>query len=85
MSNGMPRKKIDDAERRELVLALLEKRAGGTELARRYGLGRTQVYNLLNDAKDDPERKLSEALANVEAAKAEVEFRQRVLELLDSK
>lgn len=70
-------------ERRELVLAALAKdpetgkaKAQKTELARRYGIVRGHVYRLIEEATADPEARLREA-------EEEVEFRRRVLELLD--
>ena len=62
-------------ERRAVVMAALE--IGGankSEIARRYGIRRQRIYQLLEDALTDPKSKLREA-------EREVAFRKRVLEL----
>jgi hypothetical protein len=46
-----------------------------SEIARRYAISRSRVYQLLDDAVTDPKGKLREA-------EREVAFRKRVLELV---
>ena len=61
-------------ERRAVVMAALEIGANKSEIARRYGIRRQRIYQLLEDALTDPKSKLREA-------EREVAFRKRVLEL----
>jgi transposase-like protein len=68
--NNQP--KLTGDQRRALVLDALYTNADKGELARRYGVSRSRVYQLLDDALYDPEGKLREA-------EAELRFRRRVL------
>ena len=56
-------------------MAALEPNANISEIARRYGIYRQHVYQLLENAITDPEGKLREV-------EKEVAFRRRVRELL---
>jgi len=67
--------KLTPDERRTVVLAALERDVNISELARRYAISRSRVYQLLEDAVTDPKGKLREA-------EREVAFRKRVLELV---
>ena len=67
--------KLTPDERRAVVLAALGRGVNISELARRYGIRRQRVYQLLEDAVTDPKGKLREA-------EREVAFRKRVLELV---
>jgi transposase-like protein len=69
----MSRKLVPD-EQRAIVIAALQYRSNKSEIARRYGISRARIYQLLNHALTDPRGKLREA-------EREVEFRRRVLEL----
>ena len=69
------RPKLTLDERRAIVLAVLEHDANVTELARRYGIRRQRVYQLLEEAMIDSKEKLWEA-------EREVAFRRRVIELV---
>ena len=68
-------RKLNPDERRAIVLAALQTNANLSELARRYGISRQRVYQLLKDAMIDPRGKLLEA-------ERETEFRRRVQELV---
>ena len=70
----MSAKLIPD-ERRAVVLAALEHDVNISELARRYGILRQRVYQLLEDATIDPKGQLREA-------ERELAFRRRVKELV---
>ncbi len=67
--------KLTPDERRAVVMAALEPNANISEIARRYGIRRQRVYQLLEDAMIDPTEKLREA-------EREVAFRRRVKELV---
>ena len=67
--------KLTPDERRAIVMAALERNANVSELARRYGIRRQRVYQLLEDAMLDPRERLREA-------EREVAFRRRVKELV---
>ncbi len=67
--------KLTPDERRAIVMAALEHNANVAELARRYGIRRQRVYQLLENAITDPKGKLREA-------EREVAFRRRVKELV---
>ena len=67
--------KLTPDERRAVVMAALEPNANISEIARRYGVRRQRVYQLLEDAMIDPKEKLWEA-------EREVAFRRRVKELV---
>jgi transposase-like protein len=67
--------KLTPDERRAVVMAALEPNANISEIARRYGIRRQRVYQLLEDALLDPKEKLREA-------GKELEFRRRVKELV---
>ena len=67
--------KLTPDERRALVLAALERDVNISELARRYGICRQRVYQLLEDAMTNPKGSLLEA-------EREVAFRRRVKELV---
>ena len=69
----MTRKLVPD-EHRAIVMAVLEPNANISEIARRYGISRQHVYQLLENALIDSKEKLREA-------EREGEFRRRVLEL----
>jgi transposase-like protein len=66
--------KLTPDERRALVIAALEPDANKCELARRFGIRRQRIYQLLEHSLSDPRTKLREA-------EREVAFRRRVLEL----
>ena len=61
-------------ERRQVVLEALHSQSNITQIARRYGISRQRVYQLLEGAIIDPKGKLREA-------EREAEFRRRVREL----
>ncbi len=67
--------KLTRDERRAVVMAALEPAANISEIARRYGIRRQRVYQLLEDAMLDPRERLREA-------EREVAFRRRVWELV---
>ena len=67
--------KLTPDERRAVVLAALEPNANVSEIARRYGIRRQRVYQLLEDATIDPKGQLKEA-------ETELAFRRRVKELV---
>jgi len=69
----MSRKLVPD-EQRAVVIAALQPKANKSEVARRYGISRGRVYQILGSALTDPKGKLREA-------EREIEFRRRVLEL----
>lgn len=69
----MTHKLVPD-KRRAVVIAALQPQANKSEIARRYGISRSRVYQLLESAMIDPEGKLREA-------EREVAFRRRVPEL----
>jgi transposase-like protein len=69
----MSRKLVPD-ERRAIVLAALQFDSNKSEIARRYGISRSRLYQILGSALTDPKGKLREA-------EREVAFRRRVLEL----
>jgi len=69
----MTRKLVPD-EQRAIVMAALTPNANISEIARRYGISRQRIYQLLENALIDTKEKLREA-------EREVEFRRRVLEL----
>ena len=61
-------------ERRAVVLEVLQPQSSITQIARRYGISRQRVYQLVEGAIIDSKGKLTEA-------EKEVEFRRRVREL----
>jgi transposase-like protein len=67
--------KLTPDERRAVVIAALETNANISEIARRYGIRRQRIYQLLDSAVIDPKGKLREA-------EKELGFRRRVKELL---
>ncbi len=67
--------KLTPDERRAVVLAALEPNANISEIARRYGIRRQRVYQLLEEAMIDSKEKLWEA-------ERKVAFRRRVNELV---
>ena len=67
--------KLTPDERRAVVMAALEPNANISEIARRYGIRRQRVYQLLEDAMIDSKEKLWEA-------EREVAFRRRLIELV---
>jgi transposase-like protein len=67
--------KLTPDERRTVVMAALEPNANISEIARRYGIRRQRVYQLLEDAMLDPRERLRDA-------EREVAFRRRVNELV---
>ena len=56
-------------------MAALQYGSNKSEIARRYAISRSRVYQLLEEAVTDPKGKLREA-------EKEVAFRKRVLELV---
>jgi transposase-like protein len=66
--------KLTQDERREIVLAALQYHSNKSEIARRYGISRSRVYQLLESVMSNPKEKLREA-------EREAEFRRRVWEL----
>ena len=66
--------KLTPDERRAVVMAALEPNANISEIARRYSVSRSRIYQLLEDALLDPREQLREAAR-------EFEFRKRVKEL----
>jgi transposase-like protein len=70
----MSRSRLTPDEKQALVLAALEPDANISEIARRYGIRRQRIYQLLEHCLTDPRSKLREA-------EREVAFRRRVLEL----
>jgi transposase-like protein len=69
----MSRKLVPD-EQRAVIVAVLQPGANKSEIACRYGISRSRIYQLLESALTDPKSKLREA-------EREVAFRRRVLEL----
>ena len=69
----MSRKLLPD-EQRAVVMAALQYGSNKSAIARRYGISRARIYQLLDHALTDPKSKLREA-------EREVAFRRRVLEL----
>ncbi len=69
----MSRKLVPD-EQRAVVIAALQYRSNKSEIARRYGICRGRVYQIMEHALTDPKEKLRDA-------EREVAFRRRVLEL----
>jgi transposase-like protein len=67
-------RKLAPDERRAIVLAALQVDSNKSEIARRFGISRGRLYQLLDNALTDPKGKLREA-------EREVAFRRRVLEL----
>ena len=67
--------KLTVDQRRAVILAALEPNANMSEIARRYGIRRQRVHQLLRDAMTDPKEKLWEA-------EREAAFRRRVWELV---
>ena len=67
--------KLTPDERRAIILTALEPNANVSEIARRYGIRRQRVYQLLEDAVTDPKGKLREA-------EQEALFRKGVLKLV---
>ncbi len=61
-------------ERRAIVLEVLQPQSSITQIARRYGISRQRVYQLLEGTIIDSKGKLT-------GAEKEVEFRRRVLDL----
>jgi transposase-like protein len=59
---------------RAIVMAALEPNSNKSEIARRYGIRRQRIYQLLGAALTDPKGKLRQA-------ERELAFRRRVLEL----
>ena len=66
--------KLTSEQRRAVVMAALKPNANISEIARRYGIRRQRVYQLLENVLLDPKGKLIEA-------QREAEFRRRVWEL----
>jgi transposase-like protein len=67
-------RKLAPDERRAIVMAALQFDSNKSEIARRYGISRSRLYQILGSAMTDPKGKLREA-------EREVAFRRRVLEL----
>jgi transposase-like protein len=67
-------RKLAPDERRAIVLAALQVDSNKSEIARRFGISRGRLYQLLDNAITDPKGKRREA-------EREVAFRRRVLEL----
>jgi transposase-like protein len=70
----MSRKLLPD-ERRAVVMAALQFDSNKSEIARRYGISRGRLYQLLENAMTDPKVRLREA-------EREVAFRREVLRLV---
>ncbi len=66
----MPHVQLTRESRREIVLAALSG-ASPTALARQYGISRNRVYSLLREETED--------------AAAELEYRRRIVELLEGR
>lgn len=72
----MGREKLTPDQRREIVLRAIRREYSTVQdLADSYGVARSWVYALLEEAQSDPEGKLREA-------EAEAEFRREVKKLL---
>jgi transposase-like protein len=69
----MSRKLLPD-ERRAVVMAALQLDSIKSEIARRFGISRSRLYQLLDNAINDPRGKLREA-------EKEAAFRREVLRL----
>jgi transposase-like protein len=67
-------RKLAPDERRAIVMGALQNGANKSEIARRYGISRGRLYQLLDNAITDPKGKLREA-------EREAEFRREVLRL----
>ena len=70
----MTSRELTADERRAVVMAALAPISNKSEIARRYGISRSRVYQLMEIAMTDPKSKFREA-------EREVEFRRRVLKL----
>ena len=70
----MNRRLVPD-QQRALVMDALQYDSNISEIARRYAISRSRVYQLFEDAVTDPRGKLREA-------EREFAFRKRVLELV---
>ncbi len=66
-------RKLAPEERRAIVTAAFQYGSNKSEIARRYGISRARIYQLLDHALTDRKGKLREA-------EREVAFRRRVLE-----
>jgi transposase-like protein len=66
--------KLVPDEQRAIVIAALQFDSNKSEIARRNGISRGRLYQILDSAMTDPKGKLREA-------EREVAFRRRVLEL----
>jgi transposase-like protein len=73
-SNEHMGRKLAPDEQRALVLAAFQLDSNKSEIARRYGISRGRLYQLLENAITDPKCKLREA-------EREAEFRREVLRL----
>jgi transposase-like protein len=67
-------RKLAPDERRAIVMAALQFGSNKSEIARRYGISRGRLYQLLDNAITNPKAKLREA-------EREMEFRREVLRL----
>jgi transposase-like protein len=67
-------RKLAPDEQRAIVMAALQYGSNKSEIARRFGISRGRLYQLLDNAITDPKRKLREA-------EREAEFRREVLRL----
>jgi transposase-like protein len=67
-------RKLVPNEQRAVVMAALQYGSNKSEIARRYGISRARLYQLIDHALTDPNGKLREA-------EREVNFRREVLRL----
>ena len=63
---------LDQQERHRILLAALEPNLNMRAFAREHGLARSRLYTLLDELREEPERKLEEA-------RREADFRREAL------
>jgi len=74
--------KLDPDARRELLLRALSGE-NRTYLVHEYPISRTRLYQLLEEVKSDPEKAVKRAEEKANDARKELEFRRRVLEIIE--
>jgi transposase-like protein len=72
---------MTEEERRALVLDALSPGANKTELAKRYGVSRQRIHQILDEERDDAGGKLRAAEDELLAAQEELKHRRHVLTL----
>ena len=72
---------MTEEERRDLVLDALSPGANKTELAKRYGVSRQRIYQILDEELDAAAGKLRAGEDELLAAQDELKYRRSVLRL----